>query len=182
MTEWTYETLTNANRATLEQVLQGGPPPDPEVMVGHAYEGWNDGLLAYLSGKKFKKVFIHQNGRVLGYNEKIRQTGGAPSGKWEVVTKNGDPVLQGYFDILLASEGESLKQLIKRYPDKILFNYDTPINSGAEGIVYRMIRDFAALPNPGDHSLILGKAYLRILGINIFWSYFVLGNRQQISN
>ena len=178
MTIWTYETLAGASRAQLEQVLRDGASPDPEQMVGYGYEGWNDGLLAYLSGKKFKKVFIRRDGTILGYNEKIQQTGGEPVGKWVVVMKNGEPVLQGYFDIIPTNETSSPRQLVQRYADKILFNYNTPINGGLEGVVYKLIRDFVALPNPDDHSLILGKAYLRIFGINIFWSYFVLGNRQ----
>jgi hypothetical protein len=41
----------------------------------------------------------------------------------------------------------------------------------------RSIRDYVGLPNTGDHSLLLGKAYLRLAPwLNIFASYFVLGH------
>jgi hypothetical protein len=43
-----------------------------------------------------------------------------------------------------------------------------------------VIRDFVVLPNPGDHGLLLGKAYLK-LGLSVFYSYFLLGHRQKIA-
>ena len=45
-----------------------------------------------------------------------------------------------------------------------------------------MIRDFVVLPNPGDHGLMLCKAYLQFgfKWANVFYCYFLLGHREEI--
>jgi len=45
----------------------------------------------------------------------------------------------------------------------------------------RSIRDYIGLPNAGDHSLLLGKAYLQVTPrLALFASYFVLGHPQTV--
>ncbi len=45
----------------------------------------------------------------------------------------------------------------------------------------RSIRDYVGLPNEGDHSLLLGKAYLQFAPqLHIFASYFILGHPQTL--
>ena len=39
--QWTYETLAQADRATLENILRTGTPPDIEQLNGYIYCGCN---------------------------------------------------------------------------------------------------------------------------------------------
>jgi len=37
---WAFETLAQANRATLEAVLRQAIAPDPQQLAGRTYRGW----------------------------------------------------------------------------------------------------------------------------------------------
>jgi hypothetical protein len=164
---WTFETLAEADRQSLEEVMLSGSPPDFEQLEGYSYRGWNQQRIARVSGEKFKKAFRSKDGRRLGYNEVVRQDGKRWRGEWEVKTKDGRPIQIGYFEVSPAN-------------NSVLFDYNVELNTG-RNFPLRVIRDFAVLPNPGDHDVLLGKAYLQ-LGLRVFYSYFVLGHRQQIAH
>lgn len=182
-TKWTYETLAAQDRNTLEQVLINGTPPDPEQLNGYIYCGWNHEWVGNLSGRKFKKGFWKKDGKNFGYNEIVRQDGQKPIGDWNVKLINGRPIQLGYFRSVLVTD-EPAQPLYEPYKHLGHFNYNlADLNSGVN-FFFRFIRDFVVLPNEGDHSLMLCKAYLQFFfpWANVFYCYFLLGNRQEIKH
>ena len=53
--KWTYETLAQCDKPTLEKILLNGTPPDLEKLNGLIYCGWNHEPIGKISGEKFKK-------------------------------------------------------------------------------------------------------------------------------
>lgn len=179
---WTFETLAEADRRTLEKVLLEGTAPDPEQLNGWVYCGWNHEPVAKLSGEKLRKGFRRKDGLDMGYNELVRQDKQGYHGKWEVKTKDGRPRQLGYFRLSRVQD-EPPQKLYAPYRHLGLLNYDLPMNGGVNR-PFRVIRDFLALVNPGDHTLMLGKAYLHLgrPSLTVFYSYFLLGHRQQVEH
>jgi hypothetical protein len=176
---WTYETLAQADRATLENVLLTGTPPDPEQLNGYIYCGWNHEWIGKLSGEKFKKGFHKRNGKNYGYNEMCYQDGDKFRGAWKVRMINGRPIQLGYFRVGLVKD-EPPQPLYRPYQHLGHFNYNVDIDQGLN-LPFRLIRDFVVLPNPGDHTLMLCKAYIQVFPwLNFFYCYFLLGHRQPI--
>ncbi len=176
---WTYETLAQANRSTLEQILLTGKPPDVEQMNGYIYCGWNHEWVGTLSGRKFKKGFYQKDDKVYGYNELVVQDGKGYRGEWQSRMKNNRPIQVGYFRTSLVQD-EPPQKLSQPYQHLAHYNYNIPMNKGFN-FIFRVIRDFVVLPNEGDHSLVLCKAYLQFLPrLNVFYCYFLLGHRQPI--
>jgi len=165
---WTYASLAQADRATLEKILLTGLPPDPEQLNGFIYCGWNHEWVGKLSGRN------------LGYNEIVIQDHQKYQGAWNVKMVNGRPHQLGYFRVMRIKDEPPLR-LYRPYIHLCGFDYNlAEMNSGGN-FFFRVIRDFVVLPNPGDHSLMLCKAYLRIFPfLNIFYCYFLLGHRQPI--
>jgi hypothetical protein len=137
----TWEELTEADHRVLEEVMRTGATPDIGQLLGHTYRGLNSGLVPRITGRKFKKVFHEHEGRPFGHN---------------VVDRRGKPVEIGWFS--LRPEGRLVR-----------FDYNVEQNSGLN-LPLREIQDFVVLPNPGDHTLVLGKAYFLKLRV----AYFVL--------
>lgn len=176
---WTYESLAKVDRARLEEVLRTGTPPDPEQMNGYIYCGWNHEWVGNLSGEKFKKGFYKKDGKYLGYNEIVVQDRKGPAGEWKVEMRNGRPTQLAFFRVSYVRD-EPVEQLNKPYRHLGHLNYNLLMNKGTN-IPFKVIRDFSVLPNPGDHSLILCKAYFQVFPwLNIFYCYFLLGHRQEI--
>lgn len=178
---WTFETLAQADRAALEQLLLTGTPPDPEQLEGYIYCGWNHEWVGKLSGEKFKKGFRKRDGRNLGYNEIVRQDRQGYRGEWEVKMRKGRPIQLGYFRVSRVAD-EPPEPLYSRYPNAGHLNYAVDENRGLRNRFFRVIRDFSVLANPDDHGLILCKAYFQ-LGFkwaNLFYCYFLLGHRRPI--
>ena len=177
---WTFDTLAQAGSDELARILLGGTAPNPEELEGWTYRGWNREWVSKLSGQKFKKGFRRRDGQVFGYNEIMVQDGRGPGGEWKARTKDGRPRQIGYFRVSPVAEVTADK-LNAPFRHLGQFDYDVPLNSGI-GLPLRLVRDFVALPNPGDHSLLLGKAYVRAGLANVFYSHFVLGHRRPIEH
>jgi hypothetical protein len=152
----TWEELVGADRTTLEELMRTGAAPDIGQLLGHTYRGLNSGLVPRVTGEKFKKVFHEEGGRPYGHNLVIRQDRQRPGGAWEPKTKDGEPVRIGWFSV--RPEGRAVR-----------FDYDVRQNSGLN-LPLRAIQDFVVLPNPGDHTLVLGRAHFLRLRV----AYFVL--------
>lgn len=147
MSAWTWETLNGADRTVWEELMRTGATPDIGQLLGHTYRGLNHGLVPRITGRTFKKVLHEQEGRPFGHN---------------VVERRGKPVEIGWFSV--RPEGRLVR-----------FDYDVTQNSG-RNLPLRGIQDFVVLPNPGDHTLVLGKAHFFKLRV----AYFVL-NRESTS-
>jgi hypothetical protein len=172
--QWTWDALAEAKRDTLEEVLRSGATPDPAQLDGHTYRGWNRGLLARIITQKFKKAFYAEDGEHWGYNLVVHQDGKGHRGEWKVKTKNGEPERIGWFRVL-RTDGEQPRKPTKGYANTVRLDYAVKRNKGLN-FPLRAINDFVVLPNPGDHRLLLGKAYLR-LGfpwLTVFWCFFLI--------
>jgi len=177
MTPWTFETLAAADRRRLGEVLLGGTAPDFAQLEGHSYCGWNHEWISRLSGEKFKKVFRRRDGRPFGHNEIVRQDRQGFRGEWELKLEDGLPIQVGHFRVANIGD-EPPRRLYRPYRHAGLFDYNVGVNTW-RNLPLRVIRDIVVLPNPGDHSLVLGKAYLQFGPVHVFYSYFVLGHRRR---
>ena len=175
---WTYDTLAECSRKQLEQIMLTGTAPDPEQLEGYIYCGWNHEWVGTLSGRKFKKGFRKRDGKPFGYNEMVRQDRGGHGGEWKVRMHDGRPRQLGFFRVGLTAD-EPENSLNRPYRHTGHLNYHVPANTWLN-VPFRVIRDFAVLPNPGDHGLILCKAYFQLGPLRVFYCYFLLGHRQKI--
>ena len=178
---WTYESLAATDRKTLENLLRTGTPPDPDELEGYIYCGWNhEWLPQKLSGEKFKKAFRKKDGKPFGYNEIVRQDHKGPGGEWQVEIHDGRPRQVGFFRVGYVKD-EPPTKLNQKYPHTGFLNYEVERNTWLN-LPFRVIRDYSVLPNPGDHELVLCKAYFQLLHprFNIFYCYFLLGRREPI--
>jgi hypothetical protein len=180
MSAWTFETLAAADRGQLEEVMLGGQPPDFDQLEGYIYCGWNHEWVGRLSGEKFKKGFRRKGERTLGYNEICRQDDQGYRGDWNVKLKDGRPIQVGYFRVGLISD-EPPQRLYRPYRHAGHFNYNVDLNTW-RNVPFRVIRDMVVLANPGDHSLMLSKAYFQVAFVHLFYCYFLLGHRQEIEH
>ena len=180
MTPWTFESLAEADRDKLEEVVRTGTPPEYDRLEGFIYCGWNHEWVGRLSGEKFKKGFRRKDGRTLGYNEICRQDRQRYRGDWEVKLRNGRPIQVGYFRVGLI-EDEPEQKLYRPYRHAGHFNYNVDLNTW-RNLPFRVIRDMVVLPNPGDHELLLCKAYFQLAFLHVFYCYFLLGHRQPIEH
>ena len=178
---WTYDTLAQAKPAELEHILRTGTAPDLEELNGYIYCGWNHEWIGNLSGKKFKKGFMKKDGKNFGYNEVVIQDSNGYKGAWnQKLESNGKPPQLGYFRTSLVKD-EPPAKLNSRYINLGYFDYDVQHFDTWYFSFFKVIRDFVVLPNEGDNSLLLCKAYLRVFPfLNIFYCFFQLGNREKI--
>ena len=179
MPTWTFELLAQADRKTLENVLLAAHVPDPAQLTGRVYQGYNHDRLGQLAAKKFRKAFYQQDHLLHGFNQMVIQDGQHYTGEWRVRMKHGKPALQGFYRVTFVKD-ETLHVVSAPYRHLVYFNYDIDLNP-RWNFVMRGIGDYVGLPNAGDHSLLLGKAYLRIAPqLHIFASYFILGHPQTL--
>jgi hypothetical protein len=178
MTPWTFETLAAVDRDKLEEVLRAGTAPQFDQLQGYTYRGWNHEPISRLSGEKFMKVFYRRDGQAFGHNLRVHQDREGYGGEWRLKLKDGRPIEIGYYRVALTKD-ESTKGPYGRYPHTGLLNYNLGLNTGLH-LALRVIRDFVVTPNPDDHELVLGKAYLQFgfPSLTCFYSYFVLGHRE----
>ena len=178
---WTYETLAQASSEELENILLTCKAPDLEELNGYIYCGWNHEWIGNLSGKKFKKGFMKKDGGNFGYNEIVIQDNKDYLGEWnQNINSDGKPTQLGYFRTTYV-KNEPPINIARPYPNLGFFNYDIPHMHKWYYSFFRVIRDFVVLPNEGDDSLLLCKAYLRVFPwLNIFYCYFQLGHRERI--
>ena len=175
MPTWTFETLAKADRKTLEEVLLAAQAPDPAQLDGCVYDGYNHDGLAHLAVEKFRKAFYRQDHLLYGYNQMVIQDRRHYTGEWRVRMKQGKPALQGFYRVTVARD-EPARKYSAPYKHLAFFNYNIDLNP-RWNVGMRSIRDYVGLPNAGDHSLLLGKAYLQLApGLAAFASYFVLGH------
>jgi hypothetical protein len=179
--KWTFESLAAVDRKTLEQVLLTSPAPDFANTEGYIYCGWNHEWVSLLSGRKFKKGFRKRDGQYFGYNHRVIQDNQGYEGDWELkLEDDGRPKALGFFRVGLIKD-EPPQRLYERYQHAGHFNYKVSINTGLN-FPFRVIRDMVVLPNPGDHELMLCKAYFQFgfKWLNLFYCYFLLGHREEI--
>jgi len=179
MSTWTFELLAQADRKTLENVLLAAHAPDTAQLNGYVYDGYNHDRLGQLAAQKFRKAFYQQEQALYGFNQMVIQDGQHYKGEWRVRMKHGTPALQGFYRVTFVKD-EPLRALSAPYKHLAYFNYNIDLNP-RWNVPLRSIRDYVGLPNAGDHSLLLGKAYAQVMPwLTLFASYFVLGHQQTL--
>jgi hypothetical protein len=179
MPTWTFETLAQADRKTLEDLLLAAHALDPAQLNGCVYDGYNHEWFGQLLGEKFRKAFYQQEHTLYGFNQVVLQDGQHYRGEWRTQMKEGKPALRGFYRVTFAKD-EPAQKYAAPYRHLAYFNYNIDLNP-PWNVPLRSIRDYVGLPNAGDHSLLLGKAYLRIAPrLYIFASYFLLGHPQTL--
>jgi hypothetical protein len=179
MSTWTYELLAQADRKTLEDVLMAATAPDPAQLNGYVYDGYNHDGLAHLVAEKFRKAFYQQDHLPHGFNQVVMQDRQHYTGEWRVRLNHGKPAVQGFYRVTFVKD-EPLQKLSAPYEHLVYFNYNIDLNPRWNAPM-RSIRDYVGLPNAGDHSLLLGKAYVQLAPrLTLFASYFILGHPQAL--
>jgi hypothetical protein len=181
MPTWTFELLAQADRKTLENVLLAAQAPDPAQLNGYVYDGYNHDGLAHLASEKFRKAFYQQDHALYGYNQVVRQDRQHYGGEWRTQMKEGKPAQLGFYRVTFVKEEPHLgRDKSGPYEHLVFFNYNIDLNP-RWNVAMRSIRDYVGLPNAGDHSLLLGKAYVQVAPrLYIFASYFILGHPQML--
>jgi hypothetical protein len=178
---WTYTSIAKCDRDTLESILMNSPAPDLDELEGWIYCGWNhEKGASMLSGEKFKKGFHKRGTERLGFNEAVIQDFQGPRGEWKTQKRKGKNLQMGFFRCSM-TKSERQNKLARTYKHTAHLNYDlADLNTGVN-VVFRPVRDYAVLPNPGDPTLIMCKAYFHFApGVDMFYCYFFLGHRERI--
>ena len=86
--KWTFETLAQCDKATLEKILLNGKPPDIEKLNGYIYCGWNHEWIGKISGEKFKKGFYKRppEAKPLTYDELVNENNNLFNGNGNILT------------------------------------------------------------------------------------------------
>jgi hypothetical protein len=170
---WTFEELARADKTTLEEVLIESRAPDPEILKGRRYDGYNHDWLGQRSGRKFRKFFMKKDGIIYGINHLMEQDKDGYLGEWKPRIADGKPAERGYFRVMYVRDITQTK-LSLPYRHLTYFDYNVGLNPQRD-ILARAVRDFVGLPNENDYNLLLGKAYLHFASwLDVFASYFLL--------
>lgn len=172
---WTFEMLAQADRKTLENVLLASQAPDLAHLDGCVYDGYNHEWFGRLPGEKFRKAFCQKSDTLYGFNQVVLQDGQHYRGEWHTKMKGSKPAQLGFYRVTFAKD-EPPQKYSAAYRHLAFLNYNIDLNP-RWNVPIRSIRDYVGLPNAGDHSVLLGKAYTQVTPwLTIFASYFLLGH------
>lgn len=156
-----------------ELIMQSGVAPRFEDLVGWEFGGGNAVPLFRLLGiRKFVKGFYEGPPRaakgpepfVQGYNIDVR--GNADDEPHVLKPSPESPKRYGFYRVHRVVEGAR----DDRYPNALLLDYGL----GGNGLFGPPLRDYLVQVYPDDPDLLLGKAYLNILGLRVPSNFFVL--------
>ncbi|MGE0787721.1 MAG: hypothetical protein AB7S26_18745 [Sandaracinaceae bacterium] len=164
--------LTRSTAAERELMMRRGTPPKFEDLVGWEWGGGNCRVSFRLLGiRKFVKGFYEGPARdkgpepfIQGYN--IPAAGNGDSEPHVLELKGGKPTRFGFYRVHTVVPGARDDY----YPNSVLLDYGL----GGNGIFGPPLRDYLVQVYPDNKDLLLGKAYLNILGLRIPTNYFVL--------
>lgn len=156
-----------------ELIMQSGVAPRLPDLVGWEFGGGNAVPLFRLLGiRKFVKGFYEGPPRaakgpepfVQGYNIDVR--GNADDEPHVLKPSPESPKRYGFYRVHRVVEGAR----DDRYPNALLLDYGL----GGNGLFGPPLRDYLVQVYPDDPDLLLGKAYLNILGLRVPSNFFVL--------
>ncbi len=160
--------LVDATPAELHAALLAAPAPEQDQLAGFEYRGTSCGLpdWADRGAKKFKKVFVSEEGGVRGWNIRMRQDG--LEQPWRDASMFGKQVTYGHYRFV----GPGDRDRSKRYPLAAVLDYGLGGNRRMDPL--RSVADYL-VDVSGDGSVLLGRMYLN-LGVlaPTTPSYFVL--------
>lgn len=170
------EIMQRASSGQLEAMMRAGTAPSFESLAGWEWKGGNTPNIFRVVGiRKFVKGFYE---------------GGAPRER-----RGPEPYVQGYNIDVPDNDDQAPHQLAdppKRwgfyrvheivegapdalYPNALLLDYSL----GGNGPFGPPLRDYLVQVYPENPDLLLGKAYLNLLGVRVPSNYFVLERLQQ---
>ncbi len=173
------EILREMRNGQRETIMRTGVAPRLSDLAGWEFAGGNTQPLTRLVGiRKFVKGFYEGESRVKdgpspfiqGYN--IDVAGNADDAPHVIKTNKASvPKRFGFYRVHPVIEGSA----DDKYPGALLLDYGL----GGNGIFGPPLRDYLVQVYPDDPDLLLGKAYLNILGLRIPLSFFVLKRLQK---
>lgn len=144
----TLDDLLELDRASLRRLLEQGHPIDAEALRDREFHGVSLGLpklVERLTWKKFKKVFVGQGERLVGYNEAVERN--ALHEPWITRRRRDRPVRYGPFAVEPSDDGP------------LTIDYGPPAGRLDP---MRLVRDPLVAVNPGSVELLLGVSLLAI--------------------
>lgn len=167
------EILREMSNGQREALLRGGVAPSFESLAGWEFGGGNTPPIFRLIGiRKFVKGFYEGPPRsatgpepfIQGYN--IPAEGNADDAPHVMSPSAESPKRFGFYRVHRVVPGAR----DDRYPNAVLLDYGL----GGDGIFGPPLRDYVVQVYPDDPDLLLGKAYLNLLGLRIPANFFVL--------
>ncbi len=161
--------LATMSRADLDIVFEQGRPATVEDVADREFDGYNHPTFASLLGiRKFRKGFTKTPDGLRGYNVKMVQNGG-PMTPWRAVEgDDGQDVRHGFY---LAEPAPDHS----REPGSLLLDYGRGENPWYDPSA--LLRDYLRRVDAHSGETLLGRAYLALLGREVFVSYFLLQAR-----
>lgn len=172
------EILRDLSNGQREAMMHAGVAPRFEDLAGWEFGGGNTPPIYRLIGiRKFVKGFYEGPPRaskgpepfLQGYNVDVAND--ADDAPHQMKLKNGVPKRFGFYRVHRVVEGAR----DDRYPNALLLDYSL----GGNGLFGPPLRDYLVQIYPEDRDLLLGKAYLSILGLRIPTNFFVLKRLHQ---
>jgi hypothetical protein len=159
--------LAGSSNANLERIFLRGDTPSAESLAGFEYQGANvSPIMRLLGNQKFiKGFFLTEDGRRLGYNSPVRQTG--LSDPWVARPDLARPKRFGFY-LVRPVDPEARDN---RYLHALLLDYSA---GDAGDVVTAAIRDYLVRVETGSDELLLGKAYVALGPLSVFSNFFVL--------
>ena len=161
-----------SSTSTLKELMNVGKQPNKESLAGSEYLGLTVGRLPEWFGfQKFVKAFhlteFQWSGNpIIGNNLRVTQNGFAAL--YIKLKKNGKPVEQGYFVVESARDNPKWNH----YNNASFLDYGKGDNSLKEPA--RFLRDYLVQPFPENKDILLGHAFIYILGLKFSVGFFVL--------
>lgn len=172
------EILRDLSNGQRETMMRTGVAPRFEDLAGWEFGGGNTPPIYRLVGiRKFVKGFYEGAPRakkgpepfLQGYN--IDAVNDADDAPHQMKLKNGVPKRFGFYRVHRVVEGSR----DSHYPNALLLDYGL----GGNGLFGPPLRDYLVQVYADDPDLLLGKAYLNILGLRIPANFFVLKRLHQ---
>lgn len=165
-----FRDLAQSTVSQLERRLREANGPTLDSLVGFEWRGYNTGWQPRLLGiQKFVKGFFVAGGGVEGYNIPVAQNG--MDGLWLHQPTPEHPKRYAFYRVTSVDPAASPESL---YPAAILLDYGASKRNAGSPYLARLLRDYLVQPDPGNHDLLLGKAFLAIGTLWIASNYFVL--------
>jgi hypothetical protein len=170
-----YREFTAMSNRQLESIFQNGRQPDPDMLAGYEWRGFNTPFFARLLGiQKFIKGFFTNPATQLveGYNIPVRQNG--LDNPWIHKPNADHPKKFGYYHVYPVRADER----DRRYPNALLLNY----GKSDRNPIYRperVLRDYIIQPDADNADLLIGKAYLAVGPLRIPSNFFILEKLRQ---
>ena len=172
-----------ADDRTRDAIMRQGTAPAFSDLIGSEFAGINTPRIAdLLRIRKFVKGFYQGPPRtppangpepfVQGYNIDVVQDG--IERPHRLKPSEDAPRRYGFYRVhkVVAGARDSV------YPNALLLDYGLGNNGFS---VTRLLRDYLVQVYPDDPDLLLGRAYVALLGLRIHGGYFVLRRRNQHS-